>query len=82
MSDEGEILRVLRHDLGAIALARRRNWLVMKGIMHGMQVQVSRILSAWSSIRRWPMISVMISRPVHADIGFFTKLPGLSTNRP
>jgi hypothetical protein len=63
-------------------LLRGRNWLVMKGIMHGMQVQVSRILAPRSWRRKWPMISVMISRPVHADMGFFTKLPGMSTNSP
>ncbi len=59
-----------------------RNWLVMKGIMQGMQMQLLSILTASASIRRWPMISVMISRPVHADIGFFTKSPGLSTKSP
>ena len=52
------------------------------GIMQGMQVEVSRIRNASASIRRGPMISVMISRPVHACMGFLTKSPSLSTNKP
>ena len=53
----------------------------MKGIMRGIHVQVSRIRAAFFSRRKCPRISVMISRPVHADMGFFTKLPGTSTNK-
>jgi hypothetical protein len=34
LSDEGEIFRPVRDDLGAITFGpTRRNWLVMKGIM-------------------------------------------------
>ena len=45
-------------------------------------MQLSNIFPASASNRRWPSISVMISRPVQADIGLFTKSPDLSTNRP
>ena len=82
LADEGEVRRALRDYLGPIALARRRNWLVTNGIMHGMHVEVFNMWSGSASIRKWPMISVMISLPVHADIGFFTKSPGLSTKSP
>ena len=62
--------------------SRGRNWLVMNGIMQGMQIALSRMPAASAPMRRWPRISVMISRPVQADIGFLTKLPGSSTARP
>ena len=40
----------------------------MNGIRQGMQIEVSKILEPSASICRCPNSSVMISRPVHADI--------------
>jgi hypothetical protein len=54
----------------------------MKGIMQGMHVNFSSILGAIAATPKWPSTSVMISRPVQDDIGFPTKSPGLSTDRP
>ncbi|THD52534.1 BON domain-containing protein [Phenylobacterium sp.] len=47
----------------------------MKGIMVGMQVEVSRIVASLPSMRRRPRISVRISRPVHGRKGW-VKLTG------
>jgi hypothetical protein len=50
---------------GRSPLSRGKNWLVMNGIMQGMQMRVSSIAAASDSIRNGPVISGMISRPEH-----------------
>jgi len=49
---------------------------MMNGIMHGMHIAFASTLSVSALSRKWPMISVLISRPLHSAIGFFTRFPG------
>src|ERR1019366_293431 len=61
-----------RRTSGRSPMTLGMNWLVMNGIMQGMQFEVFRIRSLRSSKRRWPRSSIISSSPVHSDIFFFT----------